>query len=514
MSEDFIVQYNGPRNVEVKPATETAADVIVRGTYRKSLETIGWDVLKIETDSDFPDDQQAYAAGYFEGYATGFRIPDHVENITHFQPVTTEVKTSLQDSLEWLDTNLPSLSAQSDYWMQVSLLMTYFDGMHAGINAAGTPFSRYDLFQLGALADIQSIESAFSAQNANHVEWEKLNKAEFENWFHETTHCSALFKLTPDRQEIFFGHCTWIFWPWMARVFKHITLNYNNTSTRAKTLTLSSWAGAMSSMDDFYSTSAGLTLLETSISVLEPELWKEANVGHTPDKLLYWIRAMVANRMASDAESWVEVFSQNNGGTYNNEWYILDRNKFVPGAAPAHGLLTVVNQLPTMIRAQDMSNALGQGHVASYNVPAIKEVFDAAGYPKAVKAHGPETMSYTDCARALIFDRDQSKVKDIKSMKSMMQYNDYENDPLSQGHPMYAIASRGDKKAEGAYAFGAIDAKVSTVSLADQGTIYAFSGPTPQQGPFSFDTPGVNIGGHKGIPQTPDFKWQKFKDGL
>lgn len=511
MTPNFVVRYNGPHDLELLPATESAGEIIVRGEYHATLETKGWDILKIESDGMFPDAEQAFAAGYFEGHLTGHRIPAHVHNITHFQPVSAEVAASLQASMDWLDSNLPSLKGQDDYWMQVSLLWDYFNGMHAGINAAGVTFSRYDLFQLSALADIASIEEGLNAAKKAHTDWQAMDTAAFEDWFHQTTHCSALFKITPARDEIYFGHATWIFWPWMARVFKHITLNYNTFSNRAKTITLSSWAGAMSSMDDFYQTSAGLTVLETSIQVLRPEVWTAAAVGHAPDKLLYWMRAMVANRMADSAGTWVEAFSRNNGGTYNNEWYIPDRNRFVPGQEPAQGLLTVVNQLPTMMRAQDMSRVLSTGYVASYNVPVIEEVFDAAGYPAAVRDKGPQMLSYTECVRARIFDRDQHKVDSLDAMKFMMQYNDFENDPISAGNPMYAIASRGDKKAEGAYAFGAIDAKISSISLAADGVVEAFSGPTPQQGPFSFDTPGVNIGPHEGVPTQPQFTWERMQ---
>ncbi|MEM7296030.1 MAG: hypothetical protein AAF330_05300, partial [Pseudomonadota bacterium] len=137
-----------------------------------------------------------------------------------------------------------------------------------------------------------------------------------------------------------------------------------------------------------------------------------------------------------------------------------------------------------------------------------REVFDTAGYPEAIAKQGLQTLSYEECVRAQIFRRDHAKVHDFPSMRFIMQYNDYENDPISQGNAMYAIASRGDKKARGATAFGAIDAKISNIALADQGIINAFSGPTPQQGPFSFDTRDVDVGPHAGVPKAPSFNWQ------
>ena len=82
---------------------------------------------------------------------------------------------------------------------------------------------------------------------------------------------------------------------------------------------------------------------------------------------------------------------------------------------------------------------------------------------------------------------------------------------------MYAIASRGDKiKGEtngkpNAYTFGAIDAKVSNIALAKDGTVEAFSGPTPQQGPLSFDNKTIRVGPHAGVPTVPNFDWVRME---
>lgn len=323
---------------------------------------------------------------------------------------------------------------------------------------------------------------ALDAQTDKNIKWREMPSGEFTTWFHKRTHCSAIFKLAPDNSELFHGHCTWIFWPWASRIYKTITLNSSLASNKAKTISFSSWAGAMSSFDDFYVTSAGLSILETSICVFNEQLWIDA-----------------------------KEFSKNNGGTYNNEWYVLDRKLFTPGQAPPAGTLTVVNQMPTTIAHQDMTPTLvDQKYVPSYNVPVIDSIANLAGYPEAIRQRGGDSLSYEDCARAKIFRRDHHNVTDISTLKFLIQYNDYENDELSQKNPFNAIASRGDKLKKDAMAFGAIDAKVTSVSEANAGVVHAFSGPTPQQGPWSFDTPGVNVGPYDGLPVKSDFKWVAF----
>ena len=118
----------------------------------------------------------------------------------------------------------------------------------------------------------------------------------------------------------------------------------------------------------------------------------------------------------------------------------------------------------------DQTGILQAGYWPSYNVPFYEDIFNMTGYSTAVEAHGTE-FSYQLCPRAKIFRRDQGKVwhahltdqhtllfsqvKDMESMKFVMRYNDYKNDPYSLGSPMNAICSRGDlmnpPKAGGCY---------------------------------------------------------------
>ena len=48
-----------------------------------------------------------------------------------------------------------------------------------------------------------------------------------------------------------------------------------------------------------------------------------------PEALLTWARAMFSNRLASSAEEWTNIFQKENSGTYNNQYMILDINKFL-----------------------------------------------------------------------------------------------------------------------------------------------------------------------------------------
>ena len=39
---------------------------------------------------------------------------------------------------------------------------------------------------------------------------------------------------------------------------------------------------------------------------------------------------MVANYLAKSGEEWSDTFSKQNGGTYNNQWFVVDNKLFTP----------------------------------------------------------------------------------------------------------------------------------------------------------------------------------------
>ena len=61
--------------------------------------------------------------------------------------------------------------------------------------------------------------------------------------------------------------------------------------------------------------------------------------------LLAWQRVRVANQMARGGAQWAEVLAAHNSGTYNNQYMVLDLNRFTPGQPLPANLLWVVEQV-------------------------------------------------------------------------------------------------------------------------------------------------------------------------
>jgi hypothetical protein len=59
-----------------------APDVLLVGEYNDTMLQTGWDVMKLVTNLSYPDEQQAYAAGYFEGLHTSQKAISHTKTTT------------------------------------------------------------------------------------------------------------------------------------------------------------------------------------------------------------------------------------------------------------------------------------------------------------------------------------------------------------------------------------------------------------------------------------------------
>jgi len=204
------------------------------------------------------------------------------------------------------------------------------------------------------------------------------------------------------------------------------------------------------------------------------------------------MRVIVAHRMANNGREWTDVFARYNSGTYNNQWIVVDYKKFTPRNAIQPNTLWILEQIPGFTKSADVSAVLAkQLYWPSYNVPYFSFIYNISGYSGGNAEDGQGT-AYVTAPRAFIFARDQSTVVDISSMKTIMQYNNWQTDPLAHGDPALAISSRYDIRPSTlpSYAFGGVDSKITSSDLARRMECDAISGPSHQQQPsFTWDDP-------------------------
>lgn len=509
-------------------------------TFNDSLHTIGWSQLWVQTaslpeaDAAVKRKRQAeilFAAGYAEGMLTHHRIDEHYKNVfTTFFPngdstdkqTILKLKLFLQQNIDWMREQIEfyAQTEQQDhpdasYWEAMSGLLAQFDGLVAGYQSASQeptgPISSVEMFMLNADGDLEDLISIVQMGDQE-IKVSPVTQAL--EMFLKNLKCSALIRVLPDFQEIVWGHATWDDYSSMNRIFKHYDLplpasfasSQLDTTDGRRKISLSSSPGYLSSVDDWYMTNAGLGVMETTHGVFDPSLYQTV----TSKSVLCWLRSKVANMLATSGPTWANTFAKYNSGTYNDQWMVIDTKRFVKG----HGLLaeglTVLEQLPDFIHVEDMSEVVNrQGYWGSYNVPYFTSTYVRSGFMATYLAtNQSDSWSHAKCPRAQIFARDAPKIESLSDFKQVIRSNNWQQDPLSLGHPSHAVAARYDLEDELMFSLdGAIDAKVTTSAMLEQMTCEAESGPTYADGNtvFEWTTAMDALSPHFGHPQRFEF---------
>jgi len=259
---------------------------------------------------------------------------------------------------------------------------------------------------------------------------------------------------------------------------------------------------------------------ETTNQVFETSLFNKL----TPESLLSWHRAIIANRLSDSAQEWTDIFAKNNSGTYNNQFQILDLKRIDPDNKTIEsGAFWIIEQIPGTTESADMTQIIKYGYWPSYNSAYFPRIRQLSGYDVQLERH-PElrdSIDYSTCARANIFRRDHNNVKSLEDYKRLLRYNDFQNDVLSKNNPGYAIACRKDLDLQNPDCRGATDAKVASIRDIKGKTnkkITMISGPTNDKQP-AFDWTNakcMQTGKYvfNGLPEKFEFPWVEYQTQL
>jgi hypothetical protein len=126
----------------------------------------------------------------------------------------------------------------------------------------------------------------------------------------DASHCSALIRLAPDGTDVFSAHTTWTGFANMLRIYKY----YGAFTATGNAIQFSSFPGCVSSIDDYYQTSANMVVIETTNNIANMSLYDLV----TPESVPTFVRVMVANALTTSGQDWAEMYALQNSGTYNN----------------------------------------------------------------------------------------------------------------------------------------------------------------------------------------------------
>ncbi|KAL1444137.1 hypothetical protein MTO96_030034 [Rhipicephalus appendiculatus] len=380
------VKYNPfSTSFEIKLGQPNATDKVAAwGSFKNAINKTGFSFLDLYTNEALPDDHQAYAAGFLEGYITQDLIRMHYDNMwadycKDEEAYCKRLSSFLQENLQFMFKNVVMYHRHVPYWHQVYLVLQQMKGMEDGRTADSRRYFplAFDMnitatLMLNLHGDVEDLERVLKRRVPSRAVGEGS--------------CSALIKLLPGNKDLYFAHNTWTKYSSMLRILKKYRLPYRlipelGAKIAGQTTTFSSYPGRIFSGDDFYLISSGLATMETTLGNENDDLYRTVK----PESVLAFIRNVVANRLAENGQEWTDIFSWYNSGTYNNQWMVLDYNKFTPGKHLEDGLLHVLEQLPQYVNVTDATDTLrNQTYWASYNVPYFEFVFNVSGWWRMV----------------------------------------------------------------------------------------------------------------------------------
>lgn len=376
-SLSFIPEFLNPEDYKEKVNIK----LIARARYAKTLSKIGWSKLFVETFNKASPEVLSYAAGYLEGKLSAKHILDFYKNLVG---IHSDEKNELEEVFRYYSEveknirkrtskeNLKNLSLLNNekelrYWITVAMIQAQTDGLFHGyqsemkgkadidlkfehfyfINADGEVPELLTLFKLKKETFTDnlresSIDTKFSFKESNlrkENQNYKFSREYLKKYFGESdpellwqklmskSHCSALIKpIINDGklEDIYVSHTTWDSFSEMHRIMKIYDFRYSlfEENKRSKIM-FSSYPGTLTSTDDFYLLNNQINVLETTLEILDKDLYLNHSANsenHVPN----YIRISVANRLAKSGKEWADIFKENNSGTYNSQWMIID----------------------------------------------------------------------------------------------------------------------------------------------------------------------------------------------
>nr|XP_042130131.1 phospholipase B-like 1 isoform X2 [Peromyscus maniculatus bairdii] len=342
------------KTVEIKNVLDKNGDAY--GYYNDSIETTGWGILEIKAgygSQTLRNSIIMFLAGYLEGYLTALHMYDHFTNLypqlIKDPSIMDKVKNFMDKQDAWTRKNIKERT-DDPFWRHTGYIMAQLDGLYVGALKRSTeenvkPLTMSQVQFLNAVGDLLDLIPSLSPTKDDSMKV-------FKRW--DMGHCSALIKVLPGFEDIYFAHSSWYTYAAMLRIYKHWDFSIKDKDTKSSRHSFSSYPGFLESLDDFYILSSGLILLQTTNSVYNKTLLKFVE----PETLLAWQRVRVANMMADGGKDWAEIFSKHNSGTYNNQYMVLDLKKVHIKKRLDEGTLYIVEQIPTYVEYSEQTNVL------------------------------------------------------------------------------------------------------------------------------------------------------------
>jgi hypothetical protein len=184
-------------------------------SYSATYQTIGWDVINVTTAAGGDVNDTMYAAGYLEGALSQTAIWHAYQNMygQFFmlgKPPPKKFTDWMDEHMQWLAAQVKEGSAtpgpEHAYWVAVGAVLAQLRGVSAGYTSAapsGQAMSYTDMLVMNLDGDLETLMGAIGemGRSAGSVMFEKLGVQAGAGY-----HCSALVRVSPKGDDVFFGH--------------------------------------------------------------------------------------------------------------------------------------------------------------------------------------------------------------------------------------------------------------------------------------------------------------------
>jgi len=547
------------------------------------LNETGWMELHVKTGSTghYSNDLRMYSAGLTEGILTAERMSQFY---TNFYPLlqpdqdstmaVMNIRNVFSHEIEHimgkcgLNVGTEGGEPSDPFWKHVRYLFIQMWGVKDAYNLVAQEkkvrtMDMIDMFFINSHAELPELIQAYKPsavksrtafqspllakakesflQKASHAEARSLlpvsvGKAMVEpspellaeldrDWklrLAKTGHCSALVRVTPNNKDLLAGHTTWSDYSKMTRVYKYYDFDLPLAFTANKVMSFSSYPGCVTSTDDFYALEKGLVVMDTSLEILNPEVYDRVPDFPNNPKIPKFIKVMSINRLAKTAAHWTSMYAETNYGTGNSQFLVVDYKLFVPEKPIRDNVVRIVEQVPGVTQQADVSTQLAsRGYWGSFNRPFFKDTRELSGHAAAEATYG-SFYSYESAPRAGLMGTVSANIVNLADMRKAMMRNEAADlVPGKIGGTGHAIAARLDlDPMVSNIPNGGIDAKVTNRCLMKSMQVQAISGPTHDAQPvFRWKSPSVDgVAGaelfsgwpHMGLPEVYDFHYMQM----
>lgn len=460
--------------------------------------TEGWHLIdtKLGSASDISNSIIHYFAGVLEGFTTKKTIDNHYFNVynTNFKsaPFNPRLENFMSNQYQFTLTVLERNDEDKLYQESASYSLAHFSGIVKGYKLSSSlqkdeqanNLTTKQIYHLTMLADLEDLVPGVNNTQSN------LSSEDFHQEL-KFMECTIILKVVEN--DLLIAHNTHNVYSLMTKFFKTYDLGLVSEVDPSRKIfdhKYSSRAADLNSKDDFYVTSSNLVIMETSLQILDSTLYNYLNVRTVPK----WLRNAIANKLATNGEEWIKLFMKYNSGTHNNQWVIIDVQKYL--SKSQEGVMYLLEQYPSPnLYYEDLTQVLySQGHFAAYNTPYFEETYELSGYKAAHWSRFNETSRYH-----IITDFFQQNAKSeitTEQMKYLIRYFNEDNlcDTVSPRCDVYQNP------------FGGIDAKVLKASNLKQVNLILGPAFTESISRFCFSKDFPNYP-HKGIQDCFENKW-------